>query len=178
MRRFVRKILSALGIGERPRPQDYWCDGTEARALGVKVGDGTKFLRGALPNFGSEPFLVEIGRDCIFSGRVQFFTHDGAISILRNSTGCEVSKYGRCRIGNHCYIGAYVTFMPGVTVGDGSIIGACSVVTKAVPPGEVWAGHPARFLMTVDEYRKKVLALSQSPEQRELAAFVKSRRGW
>jgi UDP-2-acetamido-3-amino-2,3-dideoxy-glucuronate N-acetyltransferase len=43
-------------------------------------------------------------------------------------------------------IGSSVTIMCGVTIGAGAIIGAGSVVTKDIPPGEVWAGNPAEFM--------------------------------
>ena len=42
--------------------------------------------------------------------------------------------------------------MPGVTIGEGSLIAAGSVVTKSIPPNEVWGGNPARFLCTIEEY--------------------------
>lgn len=53
------------------------------------------------------------------------------------------------------WIGANCTILGNVTIGKGAIIGAGSVVTKNVPAGEVWAGNPARFIETVDEYIKK-----------------------
>lgn len=43
-------------------------------------------------------------------------------------------------------IGAGSTIICGVTIGEGSLIGAGSVVTKDVPPGEIWAGVPAKKL--------------------------------
>lgn len=43
-------------------------------------------------------------------------------------------------------IGANATILCGVTIGAGAMIGAGSVVTRDVPPGEVWVGNPARFL--------------------------------
>lgn len=43
-----------------------------------------------------------------------------------------------CLIGSHCYI------MPGVTIGDGAVVQACSLVTKDIGSYEVWAGNPAR----------------------------------
>lgn len=42
--------------------------------------------------------------------------------------------------------------MPGVTIGEGSLIAAGSIVTKSIPPNEVWGGNPARFLCSRDEY--------------------------
>jgi len=43
-------------------------------------------------------------------------------------------------------IGTKAIIMPGVTVGEKAIVGAGAVVTKNVPPGEVWVGNPARKL--------------------------------
>lgn len=49
-------------------------------------------------------------------------------------------------IGRDVWIGRGVAVLKGVTIGDGAVIGANSVVTHDVPPGEIWAGVPARFL--------------------------------
>jgi acetyltransferase-like isoleucine patch superfamily enzyme len=43
-------------------------------------------------------------------------------------------------------IGSGATILCGVTIGAGAIIGAGAVVTKDIPPFEIWAGNPARFL--------------------------------
>lgn len=43
-----------------------------------------------------------------------------------------------------CKIGANTVIMPGVTVGEGAVVGACSFVNKNIPAGEVWAGVPAK----------------------------------
>lgn len=45
--------------------------------------------------------------------------------------------------------------LPGVTIGDGAIIGAGAIVTKNVESYTIVAGNPARFMCTVDEYIKK-----------------------
>lgn len=47
-------------------------------------------------------------------------------------------------IGSDVWIGASSVILPGITVGDGAIVGAGSIVTHDVPAGEVWAGNPAR----------------------------------
>ena len=40
--------------------------------------------------------------------------------------------------------------LPGLTIGEGAMIGAGSVVTKDVPAGELWIGNPARFARKID----------------------------
>jgi acetyltransferase-like isoleucine patch superfamily enzyme len=56
--------------------------------------------------------------------------------------------YADTRIGARCFIGAHSIILPGVTVGDGSIVGAGSVVTGDVPPATIVAGNPARVVRT------------------------------
>jgi acetyltransferase-like isoleucine patch superfamily enzyme len=49
-------------------------------------------------------------------------------------------------VGKWVSIGSGSTILCGLTIGDGAMIGAGSVVTKSVPAGELWAGNPARFM--------------------------------
>ncbi|HLF16261.1 MAG TPA: acyltransferase [Candidatus Thermoplasmatota archaeon] len=53
-------------------------------------------------------------------------------------------QVGDVRIGKGAAIGARCTILPGVTVGAGAVVGAHSLVNRDVPPGEFWAGVPAR----------------------------------
>ena len=48
------------------------------------------------------------------------------------------------------FIGTDCIILKGVTIGEKSVIGAGSVVTKSVPDGEIWAGNPAKFIRKVD----------------------------
>jgi len=52
-------------------------------------------------------------------------------------------------IGNNVFIGAHSTILKGVTIGDYSIIGAGSVISKSIPSKEIWAGNPAKFIRTI-----------------------------
>lgn len=54
-------------------------------------------------------------------------------------------------IGNDCWFGANVTVCPGVTIGDGCVIGAGSVVTHNVPPMSLAAGVPCRVIRPITE---------------------------
>lgn len=57
----------------------------------------------------------------------------------------------RIVIGNDVWLGANVTVLPGVTIGDGAIIAAGSVVTKDVPDRTVVGGVPAKMIKTIEE---------------------------
>jgi acetyltransferase-like isoleucine patch superfamily enzyme len=48
-------------------------------------------------------------------------------------------------------VGSSSTILCGVTIGRGAVVGAGSVVTKSIPPGEIWAGNPARFFRKVQD---------------------------
>jgi acetyltransferase-like isoleucine patch superfamily enzyme len=50
------------------------------------------------------------------------------------------------KIKKYAFIGAHTTILKGVTIGEGAIIGAGSVVSKNIPPYEIWAGNPACFI--------------------------------
>jgi putative colanic acid biosynthesis acetyltransferase WcaF len=53
---------------------------------------------------------------------------------------------GKITIGEDAFIGARAFVMPGITIGSRSVVGACSVVTKDVPPDSFAAGNPCRVL--------------------------------
>ncbi|MCQ2515275.1 MAG: hypothetical protein MJ094_00245 [Saccharofermentans sp.] len=57
-------------------------------------------------------------------------------------------------IGNHVWIGSRVTVLKGVSIGDGAIIAAGSVVTKDVPAHSMVAGCPARVVKEYVEWEK------------------------
>lgn len=135
-------------------PVDY------ARYLGVNVGKGCRFT--ALPDFGSEPFLIEIGDNVLITKGVTFVTHDSGNWVFRcNDKYKKTMKFGWIKIEKNCYIGIRTIIMPGVIIGEGSIIGAGSIVTKDIPSGSVAVGVPAKRIKSVEEYAEQLL--SQMP---------------
>ncbi len=59
---------------------------------------------------------------------------------------------GEVTIGNGVRVSGNTWVKPLLTIGDGAIIGGGSVVTKDIPPHEVWCGNPARFLKLADTH--------------------------
>ena len=49
-------------------------------------------------------------------------------------------------VGHHCWIGTGATVLQGINIGDGAVVAAGAVVTKDVPPYEVWGGVPAKCI--------------------------------
>jgi acetyltransferase-like isoleucine patch superfamily enzyme len=130
----------------------YWIDPVAFhRRRGVKIGDRVELIGGGPHMFGSEPYLVTIGDDVTVSHGVDFITHDGGLRAVRDRwPGAYV--YAPITVGRRVFIGAHAVLMPGITVGDGAVVGVASVVTKDVAPGMVVAGVPARPVRSVDEY--------------------------
>ena len=153
------------------------------KSLGVKVGKNFKPIihphPWSYPDFGSEPWFVEIGDDVCISFGCTFLTHDASIRVvtkLLNKKDLLLEKYGKIKIGNNVFIGCNCTILPNVTIGDNSIVGAGSVVTKSIPSGEIWAGNPAHFITTIEKYTEKSLTLFHTKEQQALREFVHEKR--
>ena len=117
---------------------------------GMKVGQNFTRQQGCFLD-PTHCFLISIGNDVTMSIRVTVLAHDASSKDLLGYT-----KLGQVHIGNHVFIGANATILPGVTIGDHAIIGAGSVVTHDVPANSVAAGVPARTLCTTDEYIRKL----------------------
>jgi len=97
-------------------------------------------------------FLLEINDGAVISDRSIIEFHD---SCLPNVLGQADAKIGQVKIGYRSYIGVNSVILPGVTIGNGAIVGACSLVNRNIPAAEVWGGIPARYICTVKELQQK-----------------------
>lgn len=125
-----------------------------ARMIGVNMTSDNIYIYGQI-NWGSEPWIIQIGDDVHLTNNLTFLTHDGGTLLFRDiDPNLEITK--PITLGNKVYIGNNTTILPGVTIGNRVVIGANSVVTKDIPDNSVVAGNPARFIKTCDEYLKKI----------------------
>jgi len=58
-------------------------------------------------------------------------------------------------VGRHCWLGAGVTVLPGVTIGDNTVVGAGSLVTKDIPSNVVAVGSPCKVLRPITDDDKR-----------------------
>lgn len=121
---------------------------------GIKIGANCEIYGNV--NFGSEPYLIEIGEHVRITRGVSFITHDGGMWVLRNNGMLKDADYfGRIKVGNNVHIGINSIIMPGVTIGNNVVIGAGSVVTRNIPDNCIAAGVPAKVIRSLEDYYKK-----------------------
>lgn len=96
------------------------------------------------------PQFVTIGNNFISAPGSIILAHDASLFLHNGKYRCE-----KTTIGDNVFLGANAVVLPGVVIGDGAIIGAGAVVTKSVLPNSVYAGNPAKFICSVEEYQKK-----------------------
>lgn len=129
------------------------------RRKGVEIGEKCEIYKTA--SFGSEPYLVKIGNHVRVNSGVVFVTHDGGYWVLRDEKagfGAEfkdADKFGRIVIKDNVHIGTNAIIMPGVTIGENSVIACGAVVTHDVSPNSIWGGVPARIIESLEEYASK-----------------------
>lgn len=113
---------------------------------GMKVGKDFNRQQGCFLD-PTHCFLITIGDDVTMSIRVTVMAHDASTKKTLGYT-----KIGQVHIGDHVFIGANATILPGVTIGDYAVIGAGSIVAHDVPARTIVAGVPAKKICGVNEY--------------------------
>lgn len=101
---------------------------------------------------------VTIGDNVLIGPNVSFYTPNHAVDAEERKVGYERSL--PITIGNNVWISGSVSIVPGVTIGDNSIIGAGSVVTKSIPANVVAAGVPCRVIRPITAQDKAGLKTS------------------
>jgi maltose O-acetyltransferase len=109
----------------------------------VHIGPGVKFD----PSY---VHLITVDDHATLAPDVYLLAHDA--STKRH---LDYTRVGLVRIGKRAFVGARSVILPGVTIGDDSIVGSGAVVTKDVPPGMVAVGAPARVTTSVTAFLER-----------------------
>lgn len=104
------------------------------------------------------PWLISIGDNVNITRGVIIITHDYSWSVIKkhpDTKGVILGAQSPVTIGNNVFIGMNSVITRGVTIGDNVIIGAGSIVTKDCESYSVYAGNPAKRIMSLDEFTEK-----------------------
>ena len=92
---------------------------------------------------------ITIGDNVFIGPSCGLYTAHHPFNYQDRNKGWELAK--PIHIGSNIWFGASVTVTPGVSIGDGSVIAAGSVVTNDIPPNSLAAGVPAKVIRTIDQ---------------------------
>lgn len=116
---------------------------------GMKVGNNCHIYSWDTID-GGHPYLITIGDNVTISSNVTILTHDASTNVV----GCG-TKLGKVIIGNNVFIGTRSIVLCSVCIGNNVIVGAGSVVTHNLADNGVYAGVPARYVSSIEDYKKK-----------------------
>jgi acetyltransferase-like isoleucine patch superfamily enzyme len=146
--------LSANGInlGDQvsiARDSILFCTGVIAKkGTGITIGSRTGIsARAYLAGQGG----ITIGEDVIMGPNVQIFSENHNFSDLSLTIKEQGVTTQAVVIGNNCWLGASAIILAGVTIGDGCVIAAGSVVNKSVPANSIVAGVPAKVIKSRED---------------------------
>lgn len=157
------KDISAMVLRDRNHPSVImWSIGNEIQERSDDAGiEIAERLRNIVKKLIGENFYsnvncvildgakVTFGDNVFVAPNCGFYTAGHALDAEQRIQGLEYAY--PITIGNNVWIGAQVCVLPGVTIGDNTIIGAGSVVTKSIPANVLAVGNPCRVLRTITE---------------------------
>lgn len=117
------------------------------RARGVTIGKGV--------HWGTEitvdapfPYFVTIEDGASLAGNNVIITHNKPLAYHQE---CSDSYVAPVVVHKHAWVAVGVTLLPGVEIGEGSIVSANSLVQKSIPPMVIAAGNPAKVVADISE---------------------------
>lgn len=144
----LRYFLRSFGSGVPPTPLKNFFYTLSGIRVGRKVfiGESVYFVDGF-----TDDGLIVLEDEAVLSPKVILVAMavPGESFLQRRY---RVVKVGRITVKKGAWLGAGCVVLPGVTIGEGAVVGANAVVTEDVPDYEVWGGNPARFLKRVADY--------------------------
>jgi acetyltransferase-like isoleucine patch superfamily enzyme len=108
----------------------------------LSIGDGCGLSNSTLVAVNR----IVIHEQTLIGGGCDIYDNDFHPVVLEDRLQWKRPRSAPIEIGPRAFVGSHTIILKGVTIGEGAVIGAGSVVTRDVPPFEVWGGRPARFI--------------------------------
>lgn len=151
LKSFLGKFLQIVAMTRLPVGSKIRCSLEKLR--GVKIGKHV-FLAGGNSLDRARPDLITLEDYTALSGGVHILTHSNPTLPLRKILGESSSIVEPVIIKKGAWLAVNCIILPGIIVGENSIVTAGSVVTRNVPPNTIVAGNPARVVKKIDSLNK------------------------
>ena len=120
------------------------------------VDYGYNVFMGAGCNLNHGVYLMDcakitFGKKCFVGPNCGFYTAMHPLEVVKRNEGLEMAK--PITVGDNVWFGGNVVVLPGVTIGDNSVIGAGSVVTKDIPANSVAVGNPCKVIRQIENVK-------------------------
>lgn len=126
------------------------------RKIGVNIGENCIIYTPTKTEIDTQnPHMLTIGNNVKIATGAKILTHDFSWCVTSNIDGYITGSVGKVSIGNNVFIGMGAIITRNVSIGDNVIIGAGSVVTHNCESGYVYAGVPAKKIMSIKDYHNK-----------------------
>lgn len=124
------------------------------------IGENCAIADWRLPLY---PNLVFMHNNVRLASEVRFVTHDGIHNVLNRKYGTNdfVERVGIIEIGDNVFVGSGTRILYNIRIGSNVIIGSDSLVNKDIPGNSVYAGVPARYICSFEEYVEKARKYSE-----------------
>lgn len=175
----IKSFLRKMIFKEKATSESYI---QYLRKLGMSIGEDCTIYAPKNTIIDQQyPWLISIGNHVRITEGVILLTHDYSWSVLKqikveNVAGAILGAAGEVVIGNNVFIGMNSIILRGTHIGDNVIIGAGSVVSKNCESGWVYAGNPAKKVITVEKFYQKRMS-AQLDEAKLLACKYYERFG-
>ena len=121
--------------------------------IATDEGANARLIVGANSYIGRNTYLgvyqpLAVGKDVLIGAYSYIITGNHRYELRSIPVELQGFSGAPVVVQDGAWLGTHVVILPGVTIGEGAIIGAGSVVTKDVPPFEIWGGIPAKFIKT------------------------------
>lgn len=149
----MKKVIKRIMYRNRYSSEAYI---SYLRKKGAYIGEHTRFINPVNTYIDDQCIsYISIGRKCCIAAGVTILAHDWSVCVVAEKFGQMLPGQKRTIIGNNVFVGMHTIILSGANIGDNVVIGAGAVCSGTIESDSVYAGNPARKIMTIEEYYEK-----------------------
>ena len=163
----MKKVIKRIMYRNRYSSEAYI---SYLRKKGAYIGEHTRFINPVNTYIDDQCIsYISIGRKCCIAAGVTILAHDWSVCVVAEKFGQMLPGQKRTIIGNNVFVGMHTIILSGANIGDNVVIGAGAVCSGTIESDSVYAGNPARKIMTIEEYYEK--RYGRLPEISEMGVY-------